>query len=595
MCGIVGSNFTPNTNPNLLLQTMQNRGPDSQNYTFINDHFFGHRRLSIIDSKNIHANQPMVFDDIVIVFNGTIYNYQELNKTENLQCITNSDTETILRLYQKYNTEFLNMLNGGFSFCIYDIKKEQFFCARDRYGKKPFFYYHQNGQFIFSSLIKPILQILQTTPKISKIGLNQYLQYFVPIETNTIYQDIYKLEAGYYLVYNSSSNSIFTKKYYKINTKKEIFDTDLAIDLIHKNLQDSISQRVIGDEKIATLLSGGVDSSLVSAMYAKISQNNINTFSIGYDEYKKYDELKFAKIVSKHINSNHTEILLSKNEFIENIDESIDILGQPHGDSAAIPLQILSQTINQMGFKVVLSGEGSDELFLGYPTYANMNKYHNFQTSLTTYQKDFLNTIVQSLQNNTKESEYLKRVVKNDPLYQSFGEIFNDSQKSKLLHKPYFFRHDTKNDFINHMSLLDLKIWLGDALLSKVDGITSHNAIEARTPFLDFYLVDNVFKIDTKIKLGNESKHIIKQIAKNYLPLEIVYRSKKGFSNPSNEWIHTEYGDEILKLILKVNNECNFFKDDYINFIYTQSKSGKFRQHLWSLYIFARWFNKTYL
>jgi asparagine synthase (glutamine-hydrolysing) len=145
------------------------------------------------------------------------------------------------------------------------------------------------------------------------------------------------------------------------------------------------------------------------------------------------------------------------------------------------------------------------------------------------------------------------------------------------------------------MSLLDLKIWLGDALLSKVDGITSHNAIEARTPFLDFYLVDNVFKIDTKIKLGNESKHIIKQIAKNYLPLEIVYRSKKGFSNPSNEWIHTEYGDEILKLILKVNNECNFFKDDYINFIYTQSKSGKFRQHLWSLYIFARWFNKTYL
>lgn len=158
-----------------------------------------------------------------------------------------------------------------------------------------------------------------------------------------------------------------------------------------------------------------------------------------------------------------------------------------------------------------------------------------------------------------------------------------------------FFRYETKNDFIEHMSLLDIQIWLGNALLSKVDGITSYNGIETRTPFLDFELVDGVFKIDTNLKLGNTTKYIIKQIASSYLPKEIINRPKKGFSTPSNEWLHSEYGIEILNQILQVNSECGLFKDEYIKFIYTQSKNGKFRQHLWSLYIFARWFNKTYL
>ncbi|MEJ5167622.1 MAG: asparagine synthase-related protein, partial [Arcobacteraceae bacterium] len=188
------------------------------------------------------------------------------------------------------------------------------------------------------------------------------------------------------------------------------------------------------------------------------------------------------------------------------------------------------------------------------------------------------------------------RIAKKEFLYNSFGETFNNSQKAKLLHKPYFFvQKPTQKDFIDAMSLIDMDIWLGNSLLSKVDAITSYNAVETRTPFLDFRLVNNAFAIESNLKLGNTTKYIIKQIADEFLPQEIVHRSKKGFSTPSNEWIHEHYKDEILNLILEVSNETGLFKNDFIKQIYELSKEGKFRQHLWHLFIFAKWFKKIYL
>jgi asparagine synthase (glutamine-hydrolysing) len=335
---------------------------------------------------------------------------------------------------------------------------------------------------------------------------------------------------------------------------------------------------------------------LVSAIFAKLTNSKIDTFSVGYENHKKYDELKYAKIVSKHINSNHNEIIISKKDFIENIDESIDIMGEPHGDSASIPLNILSKHINQNGFRVVLSGEGSDELFLGYNTYQTMLKFHNFQQTLSKEQIEFLYTYTPSLQNNTKESEYFLRIAKKEFLYNSFGETFNNSQKAKILHKPYFFtQKPTEKNFIDAMSLIDMNIWLGNALLSKVDAITSYNAIESRTPFLDFRLVNNAFAIDSKLKLGDTTKYLIKKLADEFLPKEIVHRSKKGFSTPSNEWIHEHFQDEILNIILEVSDETGFFKNEFIKQIYELSKDGKFRQHLWHLFVFSKWFKKIYL
>ena len=595
MCGILGTNFLSN-NFEQALQIQNNRGPDFQKSVKTNDNLFGHNRLAIIDLKE-EANQPMIFDDILIVFNGEIYNYKQLIIDEELECKTASDTEVLIRLYQKYGTDFLNKLNGMFSFCIYDMKKEKYFCARDRYGKKPFFYYFKDNKFIFASSIKSVLKLLDKKPNLNKVALNKYLQYFVSFGEDTFYQNILKLEAATYLIYEpKKSKELVKKRFYKINTYKKIKDESTALKDIEELLISSVESRLVGDVEVASLLSGGIDSSLISALYTKISGKKINTFSVGYDEYKNYCELDFAQITAKHIGSNHHPVVISKKEYINNFHETLDALEEPHGDSAAIPLNILSQNIHQSGIKTVLSGEGSDEIFLGYDNYAKFLKYYEFEKTLSKSQNDFLNTIVSALQNNTKESEYLRRIVKKQTLYNSFGEIYTDIQRKKLFNKvPSYKSEKPKNDPVDWMSYIDLKIWLGESLLSKVDRVSMHNSLEVRTPFLDFNLVNYMFSIDSNIKVGNTNKYLLKKIASKYIPEEIINRTKKGFNSPFNEWLNEEYGKSILNTILEVNNTTNLFKEEYIRHIYELSLNRKFKQHLYSLFIFSLWFKKEYI
>lgn len=593
MCGILGTNFE-SLNFKSALEHLNNRGPDYSSFIKIENKMFGHTRLAIIDLDN-EANQPMVYDDILIVFNGEIYNYKELIKVENLSCKTASDTEVIIRLYQKYKEGFLNKLNGMFSFCLYDMKKQKYFCARDRYGKKPFFYYYKDNRFIFSSSIQSIIKILGTTPSLNKVALSQYMQYFVSLGENTFYKDIQALEAATYFTLEAKSE-IKKKKFYKISTYKKIKTEKEALEGIEDLLFKSVESRLIGDVEIGSLLSGGIDSSLISALYTKISGKKINTFSIGYNEYKNYCELNYAKITADYISSNHTPITIEKRDFIDYFEDTLVALEEPHADSAAIPLNILTSKIHQSGIKTVLSGEGSDEIFLGYDNYSKFLKYYEFEKTLSNGQNDFLNTIISALQNNTKESEYLRRIVKKQTLYNSFGEVYSDIQKKKLFKKvPTFKSENVKQDPVDWMSYIDLKIWLGEGLLSKVDRISMHNSLEVRTPFLDYRLVDYLFSIDSSIKVGDTNKYLLKKIASKYIPETIINRTKKGFNSPFNEWIHEEYGDSILDCILKVNNETNLFNDEYIKQIYILSKNRKFKQHLWSLLVFSRWYEKTYL
>ncbi|MFA9373103.1 MAG: asparagine synthase (glutamine-hydrolyzing) [Poseidonibacter sp.] len=595
MCGIIGTNFLSNDFKRSL-EFLNNRGPDYQNSIKIDNNQFGHTRLAIVD-LNEEANQPMIFDDILIVFNGEIYNYKELIIDEELVCKTASDTEVIIRLYQKYKYDFLNKINGMFSFCIYDIKMNRYFCARDRYGKKPFFYYFKNNRFIFSSSIKSILNLLPKKPNLNKVALAKYMQYFVSYGEDTFYQDILKLEAATYMVYEpDKSNDLIKKRFYKINTYKKIHSEELALKDIEEILFKSVESRLTGDVEVASLLSGGIDSSLISALYSKISGKKINTFSVGYDEYKNYCELEYAQITANHINSNHNPVIIGRKDYIEHFEDTLDALEEPHGDSAAIPLNILTKKIHQSGIKTVLSGEGSDEIFLGYDNYAKFLKYYEFEKTLSNGQNEFLNTIISALQNNTKESEYLRRIVKKQTLYNSFGEIYTDIQRKKLFNKvPTYKSEKPKNDPVDWMSYIDLKIWLGESLLSKVDRISMRNSLEVRTPFLDYNLVNYLFSVDSNIKVGNTNKYLLKKIALKYIPKQIINRTKKGFNSPFNEWLNEEYGNSIIEVILEVNNETNLFNNEYILHIYELAKNRKFKQHLYSLYIFSLWFKKEYL
>ena len=580
MCGIVGCNFK--TDLNNVLHILHHRGPDYQSFKIYNNFSFGHTRLSIIDLDK-EANQPMEIDEYILIFNGEIYNYKELIKRFNLKVKTKSDSEVIIRMYQKFKEKCINYFNGMFAFCIFDKKNKKIFCARDKFGKKPFFYYFKNNKFIFASEIKAILKLLNFTPKINYEALIEYLRFWSPLFDKTIYKDIQKLPAGHYLIYENKILKI--KKYYDIdNIKIKVFEEREALENIERLLINSVNLRLVSDVEVASLLSGGIDSSLISAIYSKL-KGKINTFSIGYDEYLEYDERNYAKKVAKHINSNHYELVISKKEYLENIDNVLNSVDEPFGDSATIPTLILSKFIHSKGIKVALSGEGSDENFLGYDNYFKIFEYDKLKIK---HLEKF---------NLTKDWEYKKRKFFNEKLFLSTGEAFTNEQLKKLLknYKEITLAYNANYVIQKWVSFADFKYWIENVLLTKIDRASMANSLEIRAPFLDYELVEYVLGIDPKIKISNTNKYLLKKIAIKYLPKEIVYRKKKGFSSPFIEWLFDEYKENLLKDILKVNKETNYFNEDFVKFLYNEAKEKRFKQHFYLLYIFSRWFKKVYL
>ncbi len=520
-----------------------------------------------------------------IYFEGEIYNLSNFG----------FDNEFFLLedLYNKFSFDFVSKLDGIFAFCIYDKTKDLYFCVRDRFGNIPFFYTINSGKFIFDTSIKNILNKIKTTPKINKVALSKYMQYFSTFGEDSFYMDIFKLEESSYIVYQQN-REIIKKKYYKINTYKAINDENRALNDLEEFIFKSIEKRLKSSP--SSLLSGGVDSSLIASIYTKISGKKIDTFSLGYSEYKNYCELPFAKIASNYICSNHHEIVIDKKNYIEYFYKTLDTFDEPHGDSAAVPLNFLLNSANDFGINSLLSGEGADELFLGYDNYFKFLKYYEFGKSLTKEQNSFLDEIIGALQNNTKESEYLRRVIKKQNVYNSFGEVFNEMQKRKLFVKLANFKNETpKNDPVDNMSYIDLKLWVANPVLTKTYNISKINSLQIHTPFLDNDILKYVFSIDSKIKVGDTNKYLLKKIAQKYIPKEIIDRTKKGFNSPFNEWLQEEFGSSILEIILKVNKQTGFFNEKYLKYIYELARSNKFKQHLYSLFIFSLWYKKTYL
>jgi len=499
MCGILGVNFNTDSSFEKALKTIEHRGKDNISTLKIDNNTFGHTRLAIIDLDD-EANQPMEFDNIAITFNGEIYNFQELIKSENLDCITLSDTEVIIRLYQKYDTYFLHLLNGMFSFCIYDKQSSRFFCARDRFGKKPFYYFYKDSKFIFASEIKAILHLLDKKPKFNKNVLSEYLQFWATIGDETFYGNIYKLQAGQFLILENEELKI--ENYYDLAKEKSSYTYATHTQLlkeIENDLEKAIKYRLVGDEEI----------------------------------FIKYFE----------------EILLQ--------------LDEPLADSAMIPTYILAKEISDSGLKVALSGEGSDEIFLGY-------------------------------------DKYFDRAKENDKTTIMINQAFYDDELKSLLTYDYkrIKFQDLKKDNLSQMQQFtynDFNTWIAEVLMSKIDRTSMANTLELRAPFLDFNLVANIFNIDDKTKIGDTNKSLLKDIALKYLPNSIVHRQKKGFSSPFIEWLYEAYDDKILNTILKVNTQTNFFNEDRLIDIFNMAKEGKVKQQLWSIYIFSRWFEREYL
>ncbi len=592
--GIIGEYESTKAKASLAL--LSHRGPDYCGIIEQNKLFIAHNRLSIVDLSE-KASQPMVKEEVIVSFNGEIYNFKALQKE--LDVKSESDTEVLLFAYLKWGVECVQHLEGMFAIAIYD--KGKLYLFRDRLGKKPLYYMRTDRAFIFASEIKALKPYLKTKV-LNTDALHAYLSFLAPTPPFTFYKGIEKLESGHYLTYENKKLDIH--KYYDLLPQKIIItQEESALKKIETTLQESIEKRLMGDVEVASLLSGGVDSSLITSMSAR-SGVKLKTFSLGYKGFKQYDERQFASEVAQYVGVENIDVELDKKEFFEHLDAVIDALDEPINDPASVPLFMLFKRIKQEGIKVVLSGEGADELFLGYRQYF---EYLDVQAAGDLHHKNWLKKYFRSNFSMNREWEWYKRVFNSEVLFRTHGEKFTDLQKNLLfkqnVHDGFSMKYLQKyrdqyeqhgcDDESQWYSYVDLKHFQAEHFLTKLDRVSMAHGIEGRTPFLDHKLVELVFSIEPSLRYKNGvTKDLLKKVAGAYLPENIVHRKKKGFSSPYLEWL-IEEGE--LERILEVNEKSELFNQEILQEYIRRGKQGKFKQHIWGLYLFSRWYEKEFL
>ena len=565
MCAIFGICEINKEKAKKALSLMIHRGVDYQDIKTNSKATFGFNRLAI---ENVALNnQPFLKDDILAVFNGEIYNYRHLIDKYELNAKT--EIEVIFELWKRFGVDFVRKLDGMFVIAIFDKKLYLF---KDEFGKKPL-YFTKNG--IFASEIKAILPFIEKD--INFDALSEYLAYNSAIAPNTIYKGIYKLPAGCF--YDGE-----IKRWYDFKRVENVkWKMENSIKTLEDFLIASIQKRMQGEVEIGSLLSGGIDSSLIASILSKFRK--IKTFSIGYEGFENYDERKYARFVAEYINSDHYEINYTKYDFFSHFEKVLNDMDEPIADSSFFPANFLASKIP---LKVVLSGEGSDELFLGY------RRYEEFLGFLNSYlpNKTWLKKYLLRHQEDIKEWEIFRRFFASEPVFRGINEVFFQKQINKVLKskaKEVEYQRFLKGWGSFDFTYFDLKIWVGEVLLMKLDKMFMAYGIEARSPFLDRNLVEFVFSLSDNIRKSN--KFLIKEIAKKYLPQKIINRRKKGFAYPFLEWLKAE-GE--LKFIVDINRKSKIFNEEYLKQI-IKTGQKRYKQHLWTLYLFSRWFEKEFL
>ena len=565
MCAIFGICEVNGEKVKNALNLMLHRGVDYQGIINNSKATFGFNRLAI---ENINSNnQPFLKNDVLIVFNGEIYNYKELIKRYDFDVKT--EVEVIYELWKKFGVDFVKKLDGMFAIAIFDKKLYLF---RDEFGKKPL-YFTKSG--IFSSEIKAILPFIDKD--INFDALAEYLAYNSSLAPNTIYKGVYKLPAGCY--YDGE-----IKRWYDFERDENIkWNIKSARDRLEELLILSIKKRLQGEVEIGSLLSGGVDSSLIASILSRFKK--IKTFSIGYEGFNNYDERKYAKIVANYIKSEHYEINYTKKDFFNHFDEVLFYMDEVIADSSFFPANFLASKIP---LKVVMSGEGSDELFLGY------RRYEEFLGFFRAYlpNKKWLKKYLERYPEDIKEWEVFRRFFADENVFRGINETFFQRQINKVLKvksKEVEYKRFLKGWGSFDFTYFDLKVWLGEVLLMKLDKMFMANSIEARSPFLDRDLVEFVFSLPEDVR--GTKKILVKEVAKKYLPQEIIDRKKKGFAYPFLEWLKEE---NALRIIIDVNRKSKIFNEEYLKEI-IKTGHKRYKQHLWTLYLFSRWYQKEFL
>jgi asparagine synthase (glutamine-hydrolysing) len=583
------------------LSTLTHRGPDFCGVVQKNNLFFAHQRLSIQD-VNTRSHQPLVHDKILLSFNGEIYNFKELKKSlaSEFEFKTTSDTEVIVAAYLRWGVEFVKHLRGMFAISLWDDGSLYLF--RDRLGKKPLFYTMQNNTFIFASEIKALTPFLKKH-KLNDDALLSYLSFLAPTPPHTFFEGIKKLGCGEYL--SLKSTHIEIKRYFDLLDSKPnlITSRDEAIFSLENLLKESINIRLGADVPMASLLSGGIDSATLN-YYAKLHGTKLQTYTIGYKGFGKYDERKNAKESAKLLGLKSKHIEIDQDHFISASKEVLDTLDEPLNDPAAIPLYLLFSEIKKDGYKVVLSGEGSDELFLGYRQYF---EYLDIQKAATLQHKNWLKKYFRSNFSMNREWEWYKRIFDETLLFRTSGDKFTDLQKNNLLRRnikdnqglkylqPYRdrFENSRHDDPSIWYSYIDLNLFQAEHFLTKLDRVSMAHSIESRTPFLDHLLASKIFSISPKLRYEDGvTKSLLKEVMRGKLDEKILTRKKKGFSNPYMEYL---INSKEIDLIKEVNTQTGMFKTKELDEYLQRAKSGSFKQHVWGLYVLSVWLKRWML
>ncbi|MDZ7357457.1 MAG: asparagine synthase (glutamine-hydrolyzing) [candidate division KSB1 bacterium] len=625
MCGICGMIWSdPNRSVDqMVIQKMcdviVHRGPDEEGNYVTGNVGLGMRRLSIIDLDT--GKQPISNEDdtLWIVFNGEIYNFQEIRdelEKRGHRFKTRSDTETILHAYEQYGEACVQLLNGMFAFAIWDSRDQSLFLARDRLGKKPLYYLHDKDRFIFGSEIKSILQAEDIPRRIDLEALDHFLTFeYIPAPLS-IFQDIRKLPPAHTLKFKRGE--IRVRSYWEMQLRSNGATPDQLKAQLRDLLQDAVRLRLVSDVPLGAFLSGGIDSSTIVALMAQVMKEPVKTFSIGFED-STYNELHYARMIAEKFKTDHHEFII-KPDAVELSDTLLKFLDEPFGDFSIFPTYLVSKMARQY-VTVVLSGDGGDELFAGYDTYiADKIARKYYQQLPNALRNGLLPKVLNWIPPSSKKKGLInraKRFVEGMKVPEQLEHVrwmifLQQAEKERLYASdiksglmgidPYkfiknYFANVSQNgtDAINRQMYVDVKTYLVDDILVKVDRMSMATSLEARAPFLDYRFVELAASIPGELKMqGKKTKVILKQAMEDLLPHEILYRGKEGFSIPIKNWLKKELKPLMMDTLAsdKLKRE-GFFNPDYVQQLIKQHLNGaeNHSHRLWALIIFGRWYD----
>ncbi|TCO78826.1 asparagine synthase (glutamine-hydrolyzing) [Marinisporobacter balticus] len=610
MCGICGfiNNGYNKRDLYEMNQSICHRGPDDEGYYLDERIGLAQKRLSILDLSSL-GRQPMSDETgtITISFNGEIYNYKQIKAElveKGYSFKTDTDTEVIVYAYKQWGIKCINKFNGMFAIAIWEQKKNKLTLVRDRIGIKPLYYYHNGKDFAFGSELKPIIKHPKFLKNINNQAINLYLTFGYIPAPYTIYENTFKLEPGKYLIFQNNKIEIST--YWDIIdikrkcANKEVLAEKEYLEQLEELLKSSIKSRLVSDVPIGAFLSGGIDSSLVVSLMQDMSKDKVKTFSIGFNN-DKFNEANYAKEIAAYLGTDHTELYITNDDLFSMVEDLVYYYDEPFYDSSSIPTMLVSKLAKEK-VTVALSGDGGDELFCGYNTYDHiktLSKFHNLPHSIRKgigYVGGLYNKrLSQVLDYSGEISEMVLNLKSMFSKKEIRSILLNSDDLDKSIN--YFRPYDElkKHTILDKEMISDIKSYMVDDILTKVDRASMKYALEARVPLLDHKIVEFSLKVPLEFKMRErEKKYLLKQVLYKYLPKQFTNRPKKGFSVPIDEWVNGSLKNEIEYYFSKqfVNNQ-NIFHYSNLNEMRMNGKLNT--KQIWCIFIFQKWYKKYFV